>query len=313
MPIITLNQTDIHYQIQGQGAETLVLVHGLGANLAFWHFGIVTHLSNHYRIISYDLRGHGKSGMPETGYTVLDMAQDLDQLLTHLQVQRFHLIAHSFGANIALKYAIAHTEKIISLTLADTQIQCLQPKLRLRDWPHWEGWKQKLKAQNRPLPDDDEYIGFNLLTWFGQVSTENPTPRRPSIKRREMGVKGAARWESLMQNPQVQAQLAAPDEITAAQIEQLNLPILAIYGEYSYCLPSCWALKAHTKFCRAAVVPRAGHFHPAMRPHRFAVIVQRFIERYPPVRWNRLFREGYQRRSAWQRNSQKILLQRGFR
>lgn len=298
MPIVALNDTEIHYQIHGHG-ETVVLVHGLGANLAFWHFGLATHLVQNYQVISYDLRGHGRSGMPETGYTLANMMRDLEQLVGVLGLNRFHLVAHSFGANIALKYAIAHADKIISLTLADAQIQCLQPKLRLRDWPHWESWKQKLQAQNRPLPDDNEYIGFNLLTWFNQASSENPSPRRPSIKRREMGTKGAARWDELMQRSSVQQQLAEPDDTTVSQIEQLNLPILAIYGEYSYCLPSCWALKAHTKFCRASVVPRAGHFHPAVRPRRFSMIVQRFMEQYPPVRWNRLFRDNYQRRSIW--------------
>ena len=56
MPRLAIDSdTAIHYQCLGQG-EDLVLIHGLGANLAFWYMGIARRLARQYRVIMYDLR-----------------------------------------------------------------------------------------------------------------------------------------------------------------------------------------------------------------------------------------------------------------
>ena len=60
------NGVRIHYQQIGEGPD-LVMVHGLTGNLAVWHLQIVPELSEHFRVLTYDLRGHGHSDTPPTG------------------------------------------------------------------------------------------------------------------------------------------------------------------------------------------------------------------------------------------------------
>src|SRR3954454_5600622 len=74
---------ELHYQQFGQGPD-LVMIHGITGNLAIWHLEMVPALMSQFRITTYDLRGHGYSSVPPTGYTTADHATDLKNLLDHL-------------------------------------------------------------------------------------------------------------------------------------------------------------------------------------------------------------------------------------
>src|SRR5438874_937558 len=89
----------LHYQQVGQGPD-VVMIHGLTGNLAVWHLNIIPHLWDHYRLLTYDLRGHGYSDVPSTGYSADDMATDLGDLLDALGIERAALVGHSFGADV---------------------------------------------------------------------------------------------------------------------------------------------------------------------------------------------------------------------
>ena len=64
---------NFHYEQLGAGPD-VVLIHGLGGNLATWHFNIVPLLWDRYRCLTYDLKGHGYSDPAPTGYNSADQA-----------------------------------------------------------------------------------------------------------------------------------------------------------------------------------------------------------------------------------------------
>jgi pimeloyl-ACP methyl ester carboxylesterase len=289
MPQLALDDVDLHYQCMGEG-EDVVLVHGLGANLAFWFPGIFPLLARRYRVTAYDLRGHGRSGMPAAGYTMAGMVGDLDALLDALQIRRAHLVGHSFGARVVMHYAAFRPERVATLTIADTQLKALQPPMRLGEWPHWPRWKRHLAAQGIEIfPPDDEVINFKLLAMFAelpsQVSEGRPVRarRRPSLKRRDMGRRGSARWKRLLRETSAPRDLE-DEPITTAQIRALDMPVLALFGEYSHCLKTCEALQGLLPDCRTVLVPQAGHFHPAVKPGAFLRAVGAFLDAHPSAR-----------------------------
>ena len=284
MPEIVVDDVALHYQCFGEG-EDLVLIHGLGANLAFWFPGIASMLSQHYRVILYDLRGHGKSAMPASGYTLAHMTSDLHALLEHLGVEHLHVVGHSFGARVALHYATLYPQQVATLTLADTQFICLQPRIRLREWFYWETWKQQLQEKGVPLPDEDDFISFHLLKHLNQVSLELTQGslvkkrRGPSLKNRDMGKKGAARWEQLMETTTAKQELdEGEQQITLDDIKKISMPTLAVYGEYSHCLPSCGKLKELINDCQVVIHPKVGHFHPVVEPKMFIETLRKFLQ-----------------------------------
>ncbi len=234
--------------------------------------------------------------MPQRDYLLKHMVQDLDDLLDYLKVDRAHIVGHSFGARVALAHAIATPARVSTLTMADTQAKCLQGPTRLREWPHWPRWKQQLAEQgHRSLPEDDEIITFELLRHFNDISSnfthgglakkkaakkKKMTRVNPSLKRRDMGRRGAARWDKLMTTTTASREFADEAPLSAGAISDIHAPTLAMYGEFSHCLPTCRRLKQLIPDCEVSIVPEAGHFHPAVKPRRFIATLDHFLRKH---------------------------------
>jgi 3-oxoadipate enol-lactonase len=113
-------EVDIHYQITGDGPETLVLVNGVGDDCGGWENQLGDFAAAGLRVVSFDNRGVGRSGQPPGPYTSGEMASDLAALVSELRLPRFHLAGVSMGGVIAQEYAVAHPGRLASLVLANT-------------------------------------------------------------------------------------------------------------------------------------------------------------------------------------------------
>jgi pimeloyl-ACP methyl ester carboxylesterase len=104
----------------GGAGETLVLIHGLGANAAGW-VEQIEELSTSYRVVAMDLRGHGGSGhRPEEPATIRAYADDIAALLKGLRVDRAHVCGNSLGGMIVLELYVRWPSLMKSLILVDT-------------------------------------------------------------------------------------------------------------------------------------------------------------------------------------------------
>ncbi|HMK84903.1 MAG TPA: alpha/beta hydrolase [Steroidobacteraceae bacterium] len=106
------------FSVEGTGAP-LFLIHGIGASRASWE-GVIQHLKSQFRCISYDLRGHGKSPVPPTPYTLDDLVEDLEALRSELGIARAHFAGHSLGGMIGPAYARRYPHRVQSLGLLST-------------------------------------------------------------------------------------------------------------------------------------------------------------------------------------------------
>ena len=98
----TRDNVDLYYEDRGSG-ETIVLVHGWSCSRHAFKYQVSELMKNH-RVISYDLRGHGDSDRPEYGLTMNQYAQDLNQLMNYLNVDKFSLVGWSMGTHIIFEY-----------------------------------------------------------------------------------------------------------------------------------------------------------------------------------------------------------------
>lgn len=120
MPVIQVNGRLVHYQqLNEQAADTVLLVHGMFSNLAVYYFHIAPILAQRFRVVMYDMKGHGMSDRAETGYDLEAMAADMQSLIETLDLPAVHLAGYSFGALVALKAALDYPQRIRRLVLIE--------------------------------------------------------------------------------------------------------------------------------------------------------------------------------------------------
>ena len=97
----------------------MFLMHGMACHRQDM-LPVLRHLQSRYRCVSVDLRGHGESDKPLTGYAMDDFVADIDHFIETLDLGRPLFIGHSFGGSIALDYADRWPDRIAGLVLLDS-------------------------------------------------------------------------------------------------------------------------------------------------------------------------------------------------
>ncbi len=117
MSFFKYNGGDIYYSVVGEG-EPIVFIHGFGLDSRMWK-PQVQELSTNYRVITYDLRGFGKSSVPVDKYSHVG---DLHTLLQHLGINTSSLVGHSFGGEIAIQFTLEYPDIVNRLVLISSSL-----------------------------------------------------------------------------------------------------------------------------------------------------------------------------------------------
>jgi pimeloyl-ACP methyl ester carboxylesterase len=190
-----------------EGAPTVVLIHGLIMdNLSSWFYTLAPGIAAGARVVMYDLRGHGLSERPATGYTVADSVDDLLALLDALEVDEpVYLVGNSYGGTIALQAAIDHPDRVAGIGLVEAH-------------PVVEGWGDEMITQL-----SDIVSGFDDPGVREWIATEGG---------RKL-VRMAATCEELITRSSMPEDLRSAPITTAAEFASIRCPTLCLYGEFS--------------------------------------------------------------------------------
>lgn len=112
--MIRLDHIGLNVRYSLSDKPAILFLHFSGGNSHMWE-GILPQFEKEYSIIAPDIRGHGKSSKPLTGYHIDDMAGDIYLLLKRLNVDSCHVVGSSMGAEIGLSLAASHPELVLSL------------------------------------------------------------------------------------------------------------------------------------------------------------------------------------------------------
>jgi pimeloyl-ACP methyl ester carboxylesterase len=287
LPVIKLKDFSCHYlqlQPENQTNETcrdLVMVHGLATNLAFW-YPLAPAFTKTHRVTLFDLRGHGKSSMPSDGYTPKQMAEDLKELMNALKIKTADLLGHSFGGSVVSHLATEYPEVVDRLILADIRLKLFQPQQQPSNWSHWEQLKPALEEIGISLDENETEAGYRLLKEIARLQAEKTKDKLPELLSKLFPQIGshvtAKHWLKLLDTTTAWQDFTSPENIAIKQLEELNKPTLAIYGEYSPTLPTVYGLQKIWAHLIVEIIPQAGHFFPLSKPKQFTALVENFLK-----------------------------------
>ncbi|MPZ19321.1 MAG: alpha/beta fold hydrolase [Luteitalea sp.] len=270
MPKTRVGEIDLHYITVGAGPD-VVMLHGLLGNLAVWHLNIVPDLRKDFRITAYDLRGHGYSHVTSRGYSTDDMARDLERLMDVLEIERPFLVGHSFGADIALNFALLAPERVQALVAIDPTLPALVEERKSSDWVGWKYWVEKLQEVGLQVPADKQTdLGYLL-----NLSVETPKfygPARGLPRRREPLL-------HLIRNTTLVEDYEKVETMTRESIAEITTPTLLVSGEKSQFLGTFSFLRDTLPNCTARLMPGGEHFGPLEQPEYLATNMRAFFQR----------------------------------
>lgn len=277
MPKIVLRSgVRLHYQQIGTGPD-VVMVHGITGNLAAWHLHIVPALSDGLRILTYDLRGHGYSDTPPTGYSPDDMATDLADLLDALGLEQVVVIGHSYGADIALYFAAGHPHRTREVIAIESALPALEESRRGEDWVGWSYWAAALEQAGHRVPaerrSDLRYMIRATVDLPKQWGPLRGLPRNPKPLLR------------LLEETTLPEDYRRIGTLPLERIAEVQTPVTLMYSAHSAFRPTFEYLNAHLPHAHPVLLPDTewGHFGPLEQPEVVAREIAARLSAVHPV------------------------------
>ena len=211
----------------------VVFIHGLGMdNLSSFYYTLANPVAHAgAEVILYDLRGHGLSERPRTGYQVRDSVADLAALLDALAIEGpVHLVGNSYGGIVALGFAVAHPHRVASMVLIEAHFSVA-------------GWAEQIAAEQSTI--DTVLAGDALRSWLDRLG-------RKVTRLAEMA-------DDLLNRTTFLADLKAVQPIPMSRLRTLSCPVRAIYGEHSDVVNYARELDTYLPHCVLTVLAGCGH------------------------------------------------------
>lgn len=249
----------IHYQQVGEGPD-LVLIHGLTGNLAVWHLRIVPELAEHFRVLTYDLRGHGHSDTPSCGYTLDAMAEDLLELLDELELERPLVAGHSYGADIALYHALRQPDRLREAIAIEAALPALEENRAREEWVGWSHWARALEEAGHPVPaakrSDMRYMIRATIDLPKQWGPLKGLPRNPGPLLK------------LLDETTLAQDYRQVGTLTLDRVASIDTPVLLMYTEHSAFIDTFEFLNRELPNAQPVLLPSTewGHFGPLEQP-----------------------------------------------
>lgn len=238
MPTMTVNGLRTNVQLAaGSGVrtgETAVFLHGMGTDsLASFYLTLAPPLvAAGIDVISYDLRGHGKTERPHSGYTIGDFLADLDDLLNQLDLdQPVHLVGNSFGGTLAFSYAAANPDRVRSIVCIESE-------------PATEIWADKMTQ-----------ILDHTVNFLAQEESFDWIEANFSAHHRRLARMAADR----ILNTSMVRDVPLGPLLSLQEVERIRCPVLSILGRYGYQSEDLEALTALLPRGELHVIDGQGH------------------------------------------------------
>jgi 3-oxoadipate enol-lactonase len=233
-----VNGIEIHYELHGKGgAPWLVLSHSLACSGRMWDPQVEA-FKDRYRILNYDMRGHGETEAPKEAYTLDMLADDVLGLMQELNIRKAIFCGLSIGGMIGQTLALRPSPPFERMVLADTTHT--QPPEALKQWD------DRIRiAESQGM---NGLVDSTMERWFTPAFRSSPAAQKIAKLIRATPVPGY-----------VGCGRAIMGLNTSARLKDIRLPVLAITGEQDGAAPGTRYIGEKVPGAKFVSIPNASH------------------------------------------------------
>jgi len=259
---IVLNNLTVSYQDEGpENAPVIIFIHGFPFNKSMWNYQTEA-LKSSYRVIAYDVRGHGNSGIGNEDFAIELFVLDLIGLMDALKIDKAVLCGLSMGGYIALNAIANHSARFDALVLSDTN--CIADSAETKE--------KRLKAiENIREFGVEEYAGESVISLFAPASGTTKPEEIAAAKEMIRNTSEQSLYNTLLA-------LAARKE-TCTMLPDITVPVLIMVGEEDVITPPAAArlMQDKIKDCHLHIILQAGHLSNMENPYDFNDQLRKFV------------------------------------
>lgn len=251
-----VNGIEINYEISGkEGAPWLVLSHSLACSVRMWDPTIEA-FKDRYRILNYDMRGHGATSAPKTPYTLDMLADDVFALMKELKIEKAAYCGLSIGGMIGQTIALRGKGPFERMVLADTTHT--QPPEALKQW------EDRIKiAESKGMA---ALLDSTMERWFTAPFRASPAAKKIAaliLATPVAGYVGCGR--------------AIMGLNTTARLKDIKLPVLAITGNEDGAAGGTKYIGETVPGAKFVGIPQAAHIANVEQPEAFNRALREFL------------------------------------
>ena len=241
---ITVNDLTVSYIDEGlTNSPTIIFIHGFPLNKLMWEKQIEVYKEN-YRVIAYDIRGHGNTEVGNVNFSIELFVYDLLSLMDALKIDKAILCGFSMGGYIALNAIEHHPERFNALLLCDTN--CAADSSETKE-------NRMITIEVIKAKGIEEYAEESLKKLFAPISYSNHIEEIAVVREMIMNTSEQSLYKTL--------HALAERSDACSRLHKIKVPVLILVGKEDVITPPDVALSMHEKMKGSFihVIDYAGH------------------------------------------------------
>jgi 3-oxoadipate enol-lactonase len=263
MPKLHTGDINVHYEITGEG-EPLLFIHGLGSSKQVWQMQVPV-FSAYYRVITFDLRGHGRSDKPLGLYNISMFAADTAEFMKSIGIPSAHVVGFSLGGMVGLQLCLDAPEMVRSLVVVNSPVTGYRQSFR----EGFESWKHFTRVQLTGIIKERRPNGQQLFSKQAEDQWDQTLTERFAIT--NMLAQANSFWAILK-------------ESLTDSLSLINCPTLVVASDEDY-VPLSVKSAYVSRIPRAemVVIPNSRHAVPIEQSERFNTVLLDFLSKHSSV------------------------------
>jgi len=260
--IVINNLTASYSDHEPDDAPVIIFIHGFPLNKSMWNMQVEA-LKDNYRVIAYDIRGHGNSDPGIDDFFIELFVHDLLRFMEKLRIQKSILCGLSLGGYIALNAVLKYPDRFDGLILNDTQCIADTPEIKENRCTAIIRIKEK---------GVEQYADESIKKLFSPESFIKKKNAIAEVKEMIINTPKQTLCNTL--------HALAERKETCTRLQEINIPVLIMVGKEDKITPIAAAQQMHEKLSNSKleIIQHAGHLSNLENPIAFNTHLVKFLE-----------------------------------